>query len=554
MIEDLCGRRLVGPRQRSSRWTLVAVFALFAFADAWPAVPADPGVAIYRLGVLPSGGFLVGTRDAGEPTFGAAAACVNCHRRSGLGTVEGQVLVPPVIAKYLFNHRQLIIEDPDIPHIQGYLPNRSAYTDATLAAAIRAGVTPDGRRLSYLMPRYALDDASMRALIGYLRTLGSQPSPGVSNEALEFATVVTPDADPVAKFAMLEVLRHFIEGQNKLIAGGTPPMQSNRAIMYRVTRRWNLQVWELTGPAASWPAQLQARYTARPVFAILSGIAGRDWAPVHRFCESNGIPCLLPNVDLPVVAELDFYPVYFSRGVLLEADLIAVRLGELAASGGVRRVVQVLASDDIGTDAAAALAGSLRSGTLASEVHALPGPELRARLPAILAGLKPDDALVLWLRSSDVAALPARPPASVNIFLSGLMADLENTPLAAGWRDRTRLSYVFDLPDARRSRMVLAKSWLKIHGVPPAAERAQIQTYLACVIVAETLGHMLDSFVRDFLNERLEMMVSRRLSNAYYPRLGLAPGQRFASKGGYLVRLADPDGPRVVADGEWVVP
>ena len=548
------GRRRVGPRQRSSLSRLLAALALFACADAWPEVPAEAGVAIYRLGVLPSGAPLAATRDAGEPTLGAAAACVNCHRRSGLGTVEGQSLVPPIIGKYLFNHRQLIIDDPDIPHIEGYVPNRSAYTDATLAAAIRAGVTPDGRRLSYLMPRYALDDASMRAVIGYLRTLGSQPTPGVSNEALEFATVVTPDADPDAKAAMLEVLRHFIEGQNKLIAGGTPPMQANRAIMYRVTRRWNLQVWELTGPAARWPAQLKAKYTAHPVFAILSGLGGRDWAPVHRFCESNGIPCLLPNVDLPVVAESDFYPVYFSRGVLLEADLIAARLGELGSSGAVRRVVQVFASDDIGNAAAAALAGSLRSGTLASELHALPGPALGARLPAILAGLKPEDALVLWLRNGDVATLPASPPASAHIFLSGLMADMENTPLPSGWRDKSRLSYVFDLPDARRSRLVLAHSWLRIHGVPPAAERVQIQTYLACVIVAETLGHMLDSFVRDFLNERLEMMVSRRLTNAYWPRLGLAPGQRFASKGGYLVRLADPDGPRVVADGEWVVP
>jgi hypothetical protein len=42
--------------------------------------------------------------------------------------------------------------------------------------------------------------------------------------------------------------------------------------------------------------------------------------------------------------------------------------------------------------------------------------------------------------------------------------------------------------------------------------------------------------------------------NGYYPRLGLAPGQRFASKGGYLVRFAQPSGPAVVADGAWLVP
>ena len=533
---------------------LIAAIAVLACGDARPAVPADPGAAIYRLGVLPSGQPLVGKREEGEPARGAAAACVNCHRRSGLGTVEGQSLVPPIIGTYLFKSRQLIIEDPNTPHIQGYLPNRSAYTDATLAAAIRSGITPNGRVLSYLMPRYALDAAAMHSLIGYLRTFGSQPTPGVSSDTLEFATVIAADADPVAKAAMLDVLKHFIEGQNRLIAGGTPPLHANRAIMYRVTRRWNLHIWELSGPAASWPAQLQAKYAAQPVYALLSGLGGRDWTPVHRFCESNGIPCLLPNVDLPVVAEADFYPIYFSRGVLLEADLFAVRLRELARAGGVRRVVQVFARDDIGADAAAALQASLAAGGTAGELDGLAPGELRARLPSILADLKPDDALVLWLKSEDVAALPAQPPASAHVFLSGLMGGMENAPLPAAWREASRLSYLFDLPDARHARMVPAYSWLKINGVPLVAERVQIHTYLACVIAAETLGHMLDSFVRDFLNERLEMMVSRRLTNAYYPHLGLAPGQRFASKGGYLVRFADADGARIQADGEWVVP
>ena len=42
--------------------------------------------------------------------------------------------------------------------------------------------------------------------------------------------------------------------------------------------------------------------------------------------------------------------------------------------------------------------------------------------------------------------------------------------------------------------------------------------------------------------------------NAHYPRLSLAPGQRSASKGGYLARFAEASGTRLVADGDWVVP
>ncbi len=39
-----------------------------------------------------------------------------------------------------------------------------------------------------------------------------------------------------------------------------------------------------------------------------------------------------------------------------------------------------------------------------------------------------------------------------------------------------------------------------------------------------------------------------------YPRLSLGPGQRFASKGGYIVRFADTAGNKLVKESEWIVP
>jgi len=44
---------------------------------------------------------------------------------------------------------------------------------------------------------------------------------------------------------------------------------------------------------------------------------------------------------LPVVNEKDFYPVHFSRGALLEADLIASTLRESSAGG--MRVIRLVA-------------------------------------------------------------------------------------------------------------------------------------------------------------------------------------------------------------------
>ena len=82
----------------------------------------------------------------------------------------------------------------------------------------------------------------------------------------------------------------------------------------------------------------------------------------------------------------------------------------------------------------------------------------------------------------------------------------------------------------------------------------QADTFLACGLLSETLSHMADTFVRDYLVEIMEDMLERRVITGYYPRLTLAPGQRFASKGGYMVHFADASDARVVAEGDWIVP
>jgi hypothetical protein len=532
------------------RVAFVGLAAALVAARAYGAPSA--GELIYRQGVLPTGRPLQGERDAGQRISGEAAACVTCHRRSGLGSWEGQSVIPPIIGRYLFRPGARNVEDPNLPHIQGYVPHREPYDDATLARAIRKGVDQSGRQLSYLMPRYDLDDAAMRSLIAYLKSLTSGAVPGVAGDTLHFATVVTPDADPIARDGMLEVLQQFFADKNAGYRGPAPPLQSGRGVMYRVNRRWQLHVWTLGGAPETWEHQLHSKMAAAPVFAVVSGIGGRTWAPVHRFCEHERVPCLLPNVDLPVVAEHDFYPVYFSRGIFLEADLMAQRIAKLAGKESARRVVQVFRERDLGGEGARALAAAL--GKTAVVDHAIPTSADLRTISAALADVKPDDVLVLWLRPADLAGLPATPPSASAILVSGLMGGMEAAPLPEAWRREARLTYPLDLPEARRVRMNFPLGWFRVRNIPVVAERVQTDTYLACTILSETTGHMLDSFVQDYFVERLEMLLSHRLVNAHYPRLSLAPGQRFASKGGYLARFADATGSRLVADSDWIVP
>jgi hypothetical protein len=544
------------------RFLTSCVLAFLLTARLGCAADASSAEALYRNGILPSGAPLIGQRLAGASVKGADAACVNCHRRSGFGTAEGQIIVPPITGHYLFRPASSTNDDMDYRYMPGYVNlKRQPFTDQTLPEAIRHGTGRDGRPLNELMPRFDIDDETMTQLIGYLRGLSSTLSPGVTEDTLHFATITTPDSDRTSKDGMLAVMRQFFSDQNEYLHGGVKPMQSDRNVFYRVKRRWQLHVWELSGPPETWERQLHEHLASEPVFAVISGIGGRTWAPVHRFCESEALPCLFPNVDVPVIAEHDFYNVYFSKGVLLEAELISARLALPQSTAQVhgkssadRRVIQVFQRGDAGEEAAAHLAAQLAAtGKPAPFDRPLDSDATPGAINQALTGIKEDDVLILWLRPGALASLPSSAPRAT-VYASGLMGGLEHAPLPVAWRESTVVTYPVDLPVLRRVAMNFPLAWFNIRHVPILDERVEANTYLACQILADALSGMLDLFHRDYLVEQLENMLSRRLVNGYFPRLSLAPTQRFASKGGYFIKLSGSTSDVVSPQGSWVVP
>ena len=532
-----------------------------AICDGATAVrtPVEVGRAIYLHGVLSSGERLEGARGPeGSRTMGQDAACVNCHQRSGYGTTEGLTHIPPVAGGYLLRPRARPTEHHDLPYVDGMHTDREPYSIETLARAIREGIDSDGRPLAYLMPRFALGEADMAALIEYLRSLPVGRAPGVTDGVLHFATVVTPDADGVKRAGMLDVMRHYFAERNvrQMVpsrrlqpSGGTMYADT----MYMVHRQWELHEWDLTGAPETWKSQLRERMAHQPVFAMLSGLGGSSWRPVHEFCEENGVPCLFPNAEVPVESGDDFFNLYFSRGVLLEAALIADRILTQQAAEKPAVIEQVYRAGDSGEVAAAALAERLAANGVRVRNNALPYGPKRGDVAAAVKKTR-SATLILLLRPSDVAALGPAPGTLSAVYISGLLAGLEHAPLPPDWRPHTELTYPFDLPEKRRVRVDYPLGWFAIRHIPLVAEQVQADTYLACGLLSEALSHMVDNFNRAYLIERLQTMMEHRIVTGYYPRLTLATHQRFASKGGYLAHFADASGSKLVADSDWLTP
>jgi len=542
------------------------------------------GRRIYVEGKLPSGEDVTGIRFGTTLVSGAEAACVNCHRPSGMGAVEGDDTVQPITGNYLFgsaDERHLAVMDPRVS--KRFNKAHEPYTEESLANAILHGANNAGRVLSNLMPRYNLSPSDMKALTAYLRQLSLDWSPGVTDDNINFAMVITPGVEPARRDVLIKMMRMAFNQKNgstmtaKRSGTKRQHMVSAAEMVLGTERTWDLSVWELQGAPETWAEQLDAKYREKPVFALVSGLSNSTWQPVHEFCEREKVPCWFPSIDLPVQSK-DTYSFYFSRGVLLEADVLAKYPDALR---------KALTGSAIVTEDR-----PISSDKAASEI-------LKKNMETVRSG----DAVMMWLRPDDISALnKVNPLPGVKYYFSAMLGQGENTPFSPAWKAASRLVYPYELPEKRAVNLAYFHAWLNLRKLPLVDEVMQSEVFFALNFLTDTVGEMLNNMYRDYMMERAETMLSKRegskaeqeardrlflgragdMERKYgertappgthvkiqphagsavksegttiYPRLSLGPGQRFASKGGYIVRFANSVDVKLLAESDWIIP
>lgn len=559
----------------------LAAAAPQAQQDAGGATAAsrDAGLRIYREGRLPSGQPLQGVGAAQVRLQGSEAACVRCHRRSGYGSSEGSIEVRPITGSALFGvpfelaGREQASAAAGTAAASGLAgadgarakaaalrlermralagsPQRRGYALSTLARALVDGIDLDGRRMSAAMPRYALAASEIEALAAYLKTLSVRAAPGISADAIHFATVIEPGTDPAQREALLAVLRTYTRDRNLGMRNELRREGAGTVRLQRTYREWVLHVWELDGPADSWAAQLEAQLRRQPVFALLSGIGKQSWQPIHDFSERHQLPCILPQAAVPAPVDGDFYTVYLSQGLALEGQALAKYLH---AEGEGGPLLQLRGTGDGAAAAAAAFgtAWQAAGGQLPRELP-LSGLDDQA-LHRALASQGPAASLILWGSPAELARVQALMAASgprPTIYLSATLSG-SAPPINAAGNSRLRLVYPQALPAARAARVALARRWMDSKGIAPGDETVQMNAYLAATVLGMALAHGMDTYSGEFLIERLEHSLGTALEVSVYPHLSLGPGQRYASKGSYIVEAG---GAGLVAVSDWIVP
>ncbi len=562
------------------------------------------GRRIYLEGVLPGGQALRGVRVDTGSVSGAEAACVNCHRPSGLGQVEGTVGVPPISGPALFGGGEPVIVRMDRRTDQSFSIPHAPYDPAGFAAALREGRHQSGREMHALMPRYTLTDAQLQAVGSYLKTLSSEKSPGVTADNIHIATVIAPGISPERREAFLATMTTLLNQTNinvKSSARQKVVSPIERRLGSR--RKLSLDVWDLNGPSSTWGGQLKRHQQENPVFAILSGLSQHEWQPVQQFCENSRVACWFPSVNLvPAGAVQSQFSLYFSAGIDLEAEVIA---SKLVQSRG--RTVQLVADDAVAQGGAASLRRLLAANSPgeARDVIDINVTSRASEFQNVLSSLSDRDALVLWLQPTDLAALATLEATKASVYVSASLGGGDAADLPRTLRERAVLVQPLELEHVRNFNLERFNKWLNAMKIPVVDQRMQSEVYFATRALIATVHGMLNNLHSDYLIERAEATLSmfeamqvqeeiqdmmmgpmnkRPLSptpltaeqnaavaeqakasaahleemrmrggTTVYPRLNLAQGQRFASKGAYLERL-NPDAPGITGEPEWVVP
>lgn len=526
----------------------------------------EAGKRLYREGIIASGEALVGNGFGDVEISGEYAACVRCHRPSGFGSYEGGYYIPPITAPYMFGGRQISRDDrfralfmqaqtAEFRHQVRRVRDRPAYDRHSLGKVLREGVDTNGRNLESLMPRYALSDQDVVNLEAYLRALSSEVSPGVDEEFVELATVIHVDVPADRRDAMLGTMQSFVDWYNKRTLGD---MQLAGHSVYgsslytRYSRLYRLNVWEIEGPPDTWREQLETHYARKPVFALVSGQVDGSWSEVGAFVDSLGLPAVFPITDMPhEIGLLGGYSVYFNAGLQLEADLIR----DWLLRKGSRNVLQVFDPASPRSTFPASRMLESASGDDGPEVISIEIDEWRRQVASGIAG-GDHDALIVWQEDPDAEELVAwekHAGADALLLPSGALSSI-GIDDAGRLRGSLLFSYPRALEQEQYPERFRARAWMNTRGLDYSAQAVQYRTYYAMLMFRDSFVHLLDHYYRDYLLEVLEHQIQGSPNPGLYPDMELAPGQRFASKSGYIVTLEDGGPGRLRQVGGRVVP
>lgn len=490
---------------------------------------------------------LLGGSDTEVPA--STFACATCHGLKGEGTNEGGLEAPSLVWAALAAPGTSALTRQE----------RAAYTEAALVRALRVGVDPSRGRLHPGMPRYRISDEQAANLVAYLKKLGREVEPGVSETTIKVGAAL-----PLSG-ALAQV------GQDlKATLAASFAEANEHGDTYG--RRFELLVEDSRGDIAGTRAAHRKLIEQGDVFALAGSYEPRGSVAADEFLRQSEVPLvgpvtlspyltlppnrfvfyLLPTFDDQARSLVDFIAAQSPNG-RATGESARVKEGQIAPVARKARVAVIHVNGELETAALAALRAQarLRSLEIVSEQNYEAGRFAPARAVEMLARARPEYVFFFGGAQDIVACAREMERAHVNaslvssvMMLGGGAFELP-PPVAA----RTFLAYPSALPTQEDFAEFL--SVMQRRGVPLRSPALQSIAYAAAKTLIEATKLSTRELSRNTLVDALEGL--RGYRTGVVPPISFGPNRRVGVEGSYVVGI-DLENKRYTALSEQIIP
>lgn len=491
------------------------------------------GKQIYLRGTSASGQEIMAyLGEASLEVPGSTMTCAGCHGFDGQGKPEGGVTPSNITWEAL-------TKSYGITHASGR--THPPYTARAVELALTRGLDPAGNHLLNVMPRYQMSREDLTDLVAYLKRLGTDRDPGLTDKEIRVGLLLP------AKGALAEMGQAI-----KAVVSAYFAEVNSQGGIYN--RRIELKFAETGDNPAATSASVERLINDEQVFALSSAmIAGAD----------KEVTTLMHNSEVPLVAPFTLYPplsapvnrhvFYLLSGIDDQARALVVFAAQKFPDKSAARPAILYPESEMNAGVAVAIdeqskavgwnvpgrvkyaRGSFDAATVAKELSAK-----GVNVVFLLGGS--DDARALWAAAERLHWSPA-------LYLPGAMTgkDILDAPLA--FKDKIYLSFPTVPADIKPSALENFRALAARYKLPQGHIAAQISAYVSAQLLVEGLKRAGRDLSREKLIGALEGLYEYETGLA--PPLTYGPNRRVGAAGAYIVAV-DVEKKQFVPASGWI--
>jgi ABC-type branched-subunit amino acid transport system substrate-binding protein len=490
-------------------------------AQAFPAFATDraqQGKSIYLTGISPSGQ-PIKARLAGSSTDVPAAVltCGNCHGRDGVGKAEGGITPATITWEEL-------TKDYGLSHPSGR--RRPAYDIRSVRRAITMGLDPAGRTLDPSMPRYAFTRDDLDDLVAYLKELGRDADPGITDQAIVVGTFLAP---PLS-------LGELNRGVESVLTAYFQEV-NHRGGIYG--RRVELRCLDAPESAQERASAARRFLKSQQAFALVAPFIAGSEDELTDAARDEKTPVVGPfTLDPKSGDPLNRQVFYLHSRLTDQARALAVFAGDRLAGQKPAATVLFFETDPESRAAAEGVrAECARIGW--KQVDLIPVSR-GSESPGLVDHLKVEKVQVVFVITRECQELtPLLNAASRDwrplVLIPGPFMAKEVLEHAPGAHDRLFLSFSTLPLDQTREGTAEYERLAVDHGLPSEHRSSQIEALAAAKIFVEAMTASGRSASREKLIERLEQFYQKPTGLTRPVTFG--PNRRFGTRGAYIVGI-----------------